>query len=251
MKREHKFLVSRGLIDDIRNEIKPYVNLDKHSASREQKQYTVRSIYYDTRRFKCYDEKIEGLCVKKKFRIRGYNTPEEDSVVFLEIKRKYEDFIAKNRAPFKWDEVKALFPKGGLDTQRIPFEESSKEGKDTRRFLYNYCQKKLLPTVLVIYEREAFYSKFDPSFRLTFDKNIRSLLYPSIDSLYVSQNLKYCLPRHFIFEVKFYRGSLPLWIRSILSRHQLQRLSISKYTTCIDSHRVARKFDRSLAHVPF
>ena len=262
-KKEYKYLVSKGLIDDIRNEMKPYVHLDKYSERQKEKQYTVRSVYYDTKRFDCYEEKIEGLKVKKKFRIRGYNSCEENSIVFLEIKRKYEDFIEKNRAPLKWNQIEALFSKSGLDTHsqnpvtdsfgvgRIPFEKNSKEDENARLFLYNYYRKKLLPTVLVIYEREAFYSKFDQTLRITFDKNIRSLLYPSLDLLYINENVKYTLPHHFIFEVKFHRGCLPFWIKSIITRYQLQRLALSKYTICIDSHRVAKKFARSLAYIPF
>ncbi|MBI4721701.1 MAG: polyphosphate polymerase domain-containing protein [Candidatus Stahlbacteria bacterium] len=261
-RREYKYLVPKELIDDIRNEMAPYVQLDKFSETQKEKQYTVRSVYYDTKTFDCYDEKIEGFKVKKKFRIRGYNSCEENGIVFLEIKRKYEDFIEKNRAPLKWNQVRSLFSVCGFDTSakagqesnpyiRIPFEENSKEDKDARRFLYNYYSKKLLPTVLVIYEREAFYSKFDPSLRITFDKNIRSLLYPSLDLLYINEDVKYALAHHFIFEVKFYRSCLPLWIKSIITRYQLQRLSLSKYTICIDSCRVANKFARSIAYISF
>ncbi len=248
-RKEYKYLVPRRLVNELRNEMKPYIRLDKYSENRKDKQYTVRSVYYDTKTFACYEEKIEGFKTKKKFRIRGYNSGEKNSIVFLEIKRKYEDFISKNRAPLKWSQAKALFSNNGFNTQGIPFEKDSKEEANAKRFLYNYHRKKLFPIVLVIYDREAFYSKFDQSLRMTFDKNIRSLLYPSLDLLYINEDIKYAMPHNFIFEVKFHRNCLPSWIKSIIIRYKLQRLALSKYTICIDSHRMARKFSRSFGHI--
>lgn len=249
-KREYKYLVPIELIDDIRNEMKPYVHLDKFSDLRKEKQYTVRSIYYDTTKLCCYREKAEGLRIKKKFRIRGYNSEKENSIVFLEIKRKYENFVAKNRAPLRWAQMKTLFSDQRFGTKEIPFEQNSEEEKNARRFLCNYYHKKLLPTVLVSYEREAFYSKFDATFRITFDKSIRSLLYPSLEFLYVDE-AKYVMPRHFILEVKFYRG-FPYWVRSLITRYEMLRLSLSKYTICIDSHRILGKSCRRVSDIiPF
>lgn len=245
-KREYKFLAPIELLDDIRDDITPYVCYDKYAELREEKHYTVRSIYYDTPTFRCYDEKAEGLIVKKKYRIRGYDEEKETNTVFLEIKRKYENLVAKNRAPLKWDRTKMLFSEQIFADQGLACNDDFQE-ENVQRFFYNYYRKKLLPTVLVSYEREAFYSKFDCTLRITIDKNIRSLLYPSLKSLYVDE-AQYAMPRHFIFEVKFYRG-LPLWIRSLVTRYELFRLSLSKYTICIDSHRIVGKFCPRVSHI--
>ncbi len=244
---EYKYLVPKAQLDDIRAALRPWVFLDAFSASRPDKQYTVRSIYYDTRRFGCYEEKLEGFRLKKKLRIRGYNTPDENSIVFLEIKRKQENFIDKSRAPVKWSRIEEVFSGYGPDPGGIPFEEGSAETEAAHRFLYNYYRRKMLPTVLVAYEREAFYSRFDPSLRITFDKSVRGRLYPTLDSLYVDRDARYAMPGHFVFEVKFHRG-LPRWIRTLVARFDLKRLAVSKYAICIDAHRVANKFLRGVAH---
>jgi SPX domain protein involved in polyphosphate accumulation len=92
----------------------------------ESGEYTVRSVYYDTPGFHCYQEKMDGVKVRKKFRIRGYNQPAEDSIVFLEIKRKYENFIEKNRAPLLYKDLEALLASPDLDKYIISFSKSDK-----------------------------------------------------------------------------------------------------------------------------
>lgn len=238
---EYKFLVPTAIVSDIRRAIAPYVRFDAYSEIRKEKEYTVRSIYYDTANFDCYEEKVEGFLEKKKFRIRGYNSLKECSTVFLEIKRKLHDFIAKDRAGFQYRELDTVFSGPGVRPQACEHQAAA------RHFLYYYYRRRLLPVVLIVYEREAFYSKFDGHLRITLDKGVRSQLYPTLDMLYYNSGLKYALPQTSILEVKFYRG-LPLWIRSLARAYHLQRLAVSKYAICLDSHPDAHKFATALAH---
>lgn len=221
--------------------MRPYIELDPYAKKRELQEYTVRSVYYDTPAFDCYDEKIEGLKVRKKFRIRGYNNQEKDSIAFLEIKRKYSNYIEKNRAPLLSRELGELFSTRKLDKHIISFSGNGKEKRDAQRFLYHYYGRGLRPTVLVIYEREAFVGKFDSTLRITFDKNLRSSAFPTLDMLYEEQQIKYGMTKYFILELKFNSG-LPAWVQSIIKRYNLPRMALSKYTICLDSHKVVNKF---------
>ena len=65
--------------------------------------------------------------------------------------------------------------------------------------------------------------------------NLRSALFPSIDRLF-HENLTYAMTKNFILEIKFFSG-LPKWFKSIVIRYNLPRLSLSKYTICLDSHK--------------
>ena len=62
--------------------------------------------------------------------------------------------------------------------------------------------KNLHPAVLVIYDREAFWGKFDNSLRLTFDKKLRSVIYPSLKELYNEDQAKITMNNHFILRSK-------------------------------------------------
>lgn len=85
----------------------------------------------------------------------------------------------------------------------------------------------IAPAVLLSYEREAFYDKYDYDFRMTFDENIlwrtealslNSPVYgtPILDS------------GHVLLEVKT-AGAMPLWLVHFFSKYQLAPVSFSKY----------------------
>lgn len=234
-KIEYKFLIPENKLDDLRADLKPFTELDKYAENDGRNEYTVRSIYYDTPGFQCYVEKKEGIKVRKKYRLRGYNEEAPDNVMFLEIKRKYNNYIRKNRAPFLYKNINSVLTENRL-TENILSNGNGKELSDAKRFFYNYHTKALRPVVLVIYEREAFFSKFDPTFRLTFDKNLRSVISPLKDDVYCAKKAKYAMPGYFIFEIKFV-DSLPVWIINILKKYSLTRRALSKYTITIDSHK--------------
>lgn len=257
---EYKFLAPLAIVPELRAALTPWVRLDRFAADRPKRQYTVRSVYYDNRRFDCYEEKLEGFTHKRKLRIRGYDTPGPDSIVFLEIKYKNQDYIGKSRAPVRWDRLGEVFAQAGAgsdheDTKRVGYDldgtcagNGPRADRAVRRFLYHYYRRRMLPSVLVAYEREAFYSRFDSSLRITFDKNVRSRLYPRLGSLYADQGMAYVLPGRFVFEVKFF-GSLPRWVRTLATRFELHRVAVSKYALGIECHRVEKKFIRWAGHL--
>lgn len=93
---ERKYLVKNELLEALRNRLQAFVRPDTFALRPNAlPEYTVRSIYYDSPTFNSYFEKVEGLKDRKKLRIRGYNSPEKVCKVFLEIKRKLENRIAK------------------------------------------------------------------------------------------------------------------------------------------------------------
>ncbi len=73
MKYEFKYIVPVSRMDQLREAIRPYVELDPYADMMENHEYTVRSVYFDTSRFDYYYEKIDGYKIRKKIRIRGYN----------------------------------------------------------------------------------------------------------------------------------------------------------------------------------
>lgn len=234
---EYKFLVSIEQLNELRAAIKPYVCLDHFCEKQPEQQYTVRSIYYDNRRFDCYYEKFDGFPFKKKLRIRGYNEESDDNTIFLEIKYKNGDFIGKHRAGVKWCELASVF-----DTRT-----KNTSADALARFLFHYYRRSMLPTALIAYEREAFFSRFDPRLRITIDKNVRSRLYPTLASLYVERSMKFVLPEYFVFEVKFY-GTLPRWLQWLMTKFDLERLAVSKYALGIERHPMAKKFLLGIGH---
>lgn len=232
---EFKYLVPNELLARIRAEVLPFVLPELPPGDGTSSEYTVRSVYFDTPQFDCYEEKADGLRLRNKFRVRGYGRGGTKSVVFLEIKRKCEAFIKKHRAPLAHDDLEAFFASGDIDRYIAGSTGPSREKDDALRFLFHYGRYGLRPTALVVYDREAFAGKFDSSLRVTFDKNVRGTTFPSLEGLFDDEGLQDALPGHFILEVKFFRYALPAWVRSLVARYELARLALSKYAICLDT----------------
>jgi hypothetical protein len=247
MRQEYKYLVPNELLPELREMLLPYVVLDPHAAKEPLKLYTVRSIYFDTPSLQFYYEKIEGFKDRKKLRIRSYYEYSPDSKLFLEIKRKYERSVFKNRALTLYDNARDIFNGGDLKPYLLNGSKHSNCQKDAEQFFFHIHKMNLRPTILIVYEREAYFDKFDDTIRITFDRNLRSYPYPPIDELFRNTQLMPSLPNHFVLEVKFNRR-MPLWIKNIIGHFGFRWQSVSKYTICIDTQKRYGRIHRAAKH---
>jgi hypothetical protein len=237
---EYKYLVPNELLPTLRDMVLPFVELDRYAEQTGLGEYTVRSIYLDTLALDLYHGKTTEGNERKKVRIRGYNSYAENDVVFLEIKRKHGRFVTKNRAPVACGHVRDVLISGDVGQYALASRGFPDAPEDARRFLFHVHGASLRPVVLIIYEREAYYSKLNHSMRITLDKNVRSSAYPDVDDLFNGNRVSYPIPNHFVLEVKFC-GGLPLWLKSIIGKLGLERMTLSKYGICLDTHRMPRR----------
>jgi hypothetical protein len=231
---EYKYLVPLNLLSELRGMILPHVERDPYSAMRPGNEYTVRSLYLDTSRLNFYHEKLEGLKVRKKLRIRGYNEYSTTAPVFLEIKKKTGMAITKQRSALPYQNLLPLLETGEVEKYISALPEHEEARYNARRFLFYFHKQALRPSVAVMYEREAFFFKFDRRLRITFDKNLRAENNVSFNSLFREAPARYALPNHFILEIKTNSG-IPTWLRLILSRLDLNQEALSKYVICAAS----------------
>lgn len=236
MKRlEYKYKVPNSHLSALREQLDAFMVRDQHVLE-DTGQYTIRSIYMDTYALDYYYQKESGIQHRRKLRIRAYNELCADAWAFLEIKRKDNMAIAKTRAPFRFADVDALFASGNIE--RYIEASHAQALADARAFFFHMHRYALKPTVLISYEREAFFGCADPALRITLDKNLRSTPFPHIDELYSEKRMRFSLAGYFILEVKFYKGSTPGWLKSFLERHRLERMALSKYAISLESHRI-------------
>lgn len=233
MREELKYVVPDEALDALREEIQPFMQLDKHGVGYENRGYTIRSIYLDSPDLLYYNEKQAHLQNRKKLRIRGYNDRKGDDLVFLEIKRKFTSAIAKDRAPTAYDDLHELFHTADVD-RYIGSTHAFPEAREAAKsFFYHVYKHNLRPTNLVVYEREAFMGLFDPTLRITFDRNLRGGIYPTLEELYEERDFRAVMPGFFILEIK-YNTQFPGWLRPALARHGLMQRAASKYCMVID-----------------
>ena len=228
-RRELKYYLPQQLYPELIRLIHPYMTLDEHLKPKEAKSYLVRSLYLDTGDLKFYHEKLAGSHTRRKFRIRGYD--DDPSEVFLEIKRKYNDTVVKERALVHHEELsKILDQYGGYNPNG---NISDAEIKVINSFLFFIPVLQLRPTVLISYEREAYTGIFDDSARLTLDRNLQCLPGRFADDVFYTGTNWTFVHNRCILELKF-NGALPFFFKQIIQQLNLWRVAISKYCLCIE-----------------
>jgi len=236
MRFEHKYIVARTELEGLRRSLSPYVVCDPYAFANEDHCYMIRSIYLDTPGFTAYREKLEGVMVRRKFRIRSYDVPRETSRVFLEIKQKVNQVGCKYRSQVSFGDLAKLLETREVDRYVIPEPNTAQAYENARRFLLGMEIGMMRPAMLVVYDREPLVGRIDPRVRITFDFNLRCAPLPSLTDLCDSANLRSVTPGLAIVEIKFDRSYGP-WLRSIVDSHGLVRTSVSKYASCMYASR--------------
>ena len=145
----------------IRQRLRAVAEPDPHARNGK---YFIRSIYFDNGADKALREKIDGVNLREKFRIRFYNM--DPSVIRLEKKSKRNGLGSKYSAPLSAAEAQAIVD-GDLDWML-----------DSGRPLVQelYCKMRyqgLKPRTIVDDTREPFIYR-PGNVRVTFDYDIRT-----------------------------------------------------------------------------
>jgi len=228
-RRELKYYLPKQLYPELIRLIRPYMTLDEHLKRNEAKSYLVRSLYLDTDDFRFYHEKLAGSHTRRKFRIRGYN--DERSEVFLEVKRKYNNIIVKERALIHHEELPKILDRyGGYHPDG---KRSDAEIKVINSFLLFVPMLQLRPAVLVAYEREAYTGIFDDGVRLTLDRNLRCLSGRIADDIFYTGTDWRFVNNRCILELKF-NNTLPFFFKRVIQKLNLWAEAIPKYCICLE-----------------
>lgn len=193
--------------------------------------YYVRSQYFENNFYTNFYEKVDGMRERHKYRIRIYDVSELSTMpVYLERKSRLLERTFKARILIKTKDLDLIYNNKYDELLEIYNKESFLE-----RFVFDCIRKRLRPMVLVDYQRSPYISEYDTNFRLTFDRNIQSSICSEKDSIFLKTshwkrvNAGYCT-----LEVKFLRR-FPPWFRRIIQHYDLKRVSISKFSTGMES----------------
>ena len=223
---EFKYILAANLAAEIEQELQHFLQYDPFVVDREHHRYQVRSLYFDDPAYSAFYDKVDGLHSRNKYRLRTYSLVDSSvTPLFLENKGRHNNLVYKHRTPvmrgdLSWSDL----------AQQELVQAILKQAESSRvleQFSYDCLRRRLSAVALIDYQRRPYISKFDASFRLTFDSQLQvtqtGRLFPSAA---VSCPLK-MLPGYVILEVKF-RHHMPAWFHSIIQAYELQRVSISK-----------------------
>lgn len=145
----------------IRQRLRAVAKADAHTTNG---QYWIRSLYFDNQADKALREKIDGVNMREKFRIRYYNG--DTSLIHLEKKSKLNGLCSKQSTVLTAAQAQSIVD-GGL-------EWMIDSGRPLVQELYAKMQfQGLRPKTIVDYTREPFV--YGPgNVRVTLDYDIRT-----------------------------------------------------------------------------
>jgi hypothetical protein len=222
---EFKYILSADKRQAVEQELRYFLQFDPFVAKRPDHRYTVRSLYYDDPGYSAFHDKIDGLHSRSKFRLRTYASDALDDVpMFLEIKGRHNNLVFKNRTPIDRSDLDWSMLHGESLTDTVRHRAVQDAVLD--QFQFDLIRKRLKPVALIDYRRRPYLSKYDPTFRLTFDEQLEAR---QTESIFPSEAppSKKILAGYTVLEVKF-RHHLPSWFHRIIQSHELRRVSISK-----------------------
>lgn len=195
--------------------------LDGHFVKDRYYKSTICNIYYDTPSHQLVRNSIEKPVYKEKLRVRSYGVPNNEDMVFVELKKKYKGVVYKRRIEMTLAQTRDFFA-----GKEVPHNNPQIEN-ELKYFLKFY--EGIAPAMYLSYDRLAYCGAEDPSLRLTFDTHI---LYRE-EQKELDKGIwgKELLPAGVrVMEIKI-PNAMPLWLSAILDKLEIYPASFSKYGT--------------------
>jgi hypothetical protein len=226
---ELKFTIDPVQASEIRHWSLERMSRDECNPNPHVDHYDIVSLYLDTPNFSVFHRDEDAP--KCKHRLRRYGN---DSLLWLETKRKKKDIVNKQRSSINVDAIDTLaqleYPKsselGGVAQQ-------VESANDSSWFHDRVSKFQLRPSTLISYRRFArVFNVAGQLLRLTMDSDIRST---PANSWYVPDRLdqsSVCLTELETLELKF-ENALPPMYRELMQTFNLVRSKFSKYRSSV------------------
>ncbi len=208
---ELKYMLKMDEYLKFKEELLNYMKVDQYGIS------TIQSVYFDTPSNLLIRNSLDKPAFKEKIRLRSYGLSDSSKNCYLEIKRKALGLVYKRRIQIK--ELKAY--------DFMNYKENFNDTQISKELTYlRNHYKNLIPSMLIIYERESFY-KENSEVRVTFDFNPRYRKYDL--NLHTSlEGIPLFDSDVVLMEIKVL-NNMPLWLSELITKAKFKRYSVSKY----------------------
>lgn len=211
-RHEKKYRLTGDQYLRLRERLDGYMQEDQYGLS------TICSLYLDTKDWLLASRSIQKPDYKEKIRLRSYGIPDDDTVVFLELKKKLDEVTYKRRISMTYAEAKRYINDGG------PPGDQGQIFKEIDWFIKFYRPS---PAILLIYKRIALNGIEDKDLRITFDSDIRFRT-ERLDLMQGDDGTPIIEADERIMEIKA-AGAFPYWLSHMLSEQKIYPTSFSKY----------------------
>lgn len=215
LRQEKKFLIDLPLYYHYSRQLARLMQEDPHNRDDG---YPIRSLYFDTLDDRDFQEKEDGVEVRRKIRLRNYGA--QSDFALLEMKQKQGPLQKKRSVRLRRQDAIRLTQ--GDYSPLLGYDEPF--AQECYAYMLMHCYQ---PRTVVEYQRMAFIAK-ENKIRVTFDHHITAteanynifdpglLQHPVLEPVLV------------ILEVK-YNGFLLSYIKDLLEDCAAHELAVSKY----------------------
>ncbi|MBQ7353054.1 MAG: polyphosphate polymerase domain-containing protein [Clostridia bacterium] len=211
---EKKFLLSPDQFSKLKIEI------DKHFEPDKYGQTKICNLYYDTDDYVLIKRSIDKPVFKEKVRLRTYGIPSNESVSFLEVKRKFNKIVYKRRIHLPYVEA--------IEFGKNNYKDEKTQISKELNYLFEFYNT-LAPRFYISYDRCAYFYKETSDIRITFDTNLTWRNY-DLDLRHGSYGEQLLPDGYTIMEIKV-PNTVPLWLAKLLSELKIYSTSFSKVGT--------------------
>lgn len=213
---EDKYILPANDFFELQERLAPVMHSDVFSGN--GRGYDISSVYFDDPEDSAWQDGIDGVPIRTKYRIRVYNG--DFSVIKLEVKHKRYNRIAKLSETISPEEM-ILYLHGKTGAWNMS------DARD--EFNLAVSRKGILPKVIVSYHRKAF-ACMAGNVRITFDEQLAASCRIDLFEKGIIAKERPA-PTNYILEIK-YDQFLPDYIRQLLESEHLLKESFSKYGLC-------------------
>lgn len=179
----------------------------------------IYNLYLDAPDHRLIIQSIEKPMYKEKFRVRSYGLAEnEDSKVYLEIKKKFDGTSHKRRISMTLGEFYKYVEKGNRPKNANPITLAELD--------YDFEKYNLQPSILINYERYSYYFRGNKDLRVTFDHNVKyRVKKPDLTN---GDDMHHIIDKDmYIMEIKSL-DSLPIKLSQLLAKLKIYPRGFSK-----------------------
>ncbi|MBI4789286.1 MAG: polyphosphate polymerase domain-containing protein [Chloroflexi bacterium] len=224
---ELKYLVPMKTAAQFKESLGAYLVPDDHGDSRGC--YYLSSLYYDGPDLRFYWEKVDGINVRRKLRIRHYDACEpltDNSLVVVEIKQRVNRVTQKRRAVMPYCDALRM-----CDERLVP-EHDPQDAAVIDEITCMLWQYNLRPASIVRYARQALVgTEYDVGLRVTFDNDL-SYQVGHLELHEDRTGLPLFPPGWTVVEIKV-NERMPYWLTDLVAMHNLSLVRVSKYCQSI------------------
>jgi len=227
---EYKYALPASTRDRIIEIAEPFVKPDPHGSPLDigGTGYEVHTLYLDTPALHDYYQRMDEKRVRDRLRVRTYGRSGQQQPVFLENKRKLENWVVKHRVRV------ADADQWNADGDPRPWVRWAREVRGRGRYAAEHFVRlveglRRIPMTVTHYIREVYVPRIngDQKLRLTIDHRVQGSVAGGSPGLYPDPTVDLLPPDWIVLELK-YNEDRPAWMRRICRALRLRAIPVSK-----------------------